>query len=646
MSWYDPLVSVFKGRRKDVHHPGESPPSEAMDPALAALRTRPPQDKPAGGAGIGIYGGYPNEVERHPDLVGTKKFVTYNNNVRNVDALAVGVRALLMLIRGVHWDADPPQSGKAKPNVMRSPDEGAPQLPGTRGRQPKPTEPGMPPGPKPAPPKGPSVPAEKLAPGAPKATPTAPPSRGKTPPPGGDAVDDEAVDPSMPGAAPAEGDVQVDPVAEEAMRLAQWLENVLFDEMNTPWTALIGRMGMYKFHGFSLHEWTGILREDKTIGLASVQNRPQVTIEKWDLDRSGELQGVIQRIPLDGTEEYLPRWKTIYVVDDELADGDPQGVGLFRHSAQKVQQLMRLEQLEIIGFETDLRGIPVTRAPLEEIQAHLTAGTLTPEQAAAMLAPLDQFMRGHTKNKALAVRLDSAVHRGLDANGAPSSVPKWDVSLLTGDSQGHEAIRVAVEGKQREIARVAFAEGFLLGGDGGSNRALGEEKSRFLSDFANAVLTDIANALNMDLVRPLWDLNGYPKELRPTLRFEAVSVEDVVRVAEMLDKMGKAGAKLHPKDPVINTVRVRARLPKVPDELVQEMADQATATHEAELEATRTGAAASEAGAFATTEGVRQKDDEMAQAGENAEADREAKLEQARLKPKPTAGPTKPRPRK
>lgn len=635
MSWFDNVVSVFKGRRKDVHHPGESPPSEAMDPALADLRTRPPQDKPAGGAGIGIYGGYPNEVERHPDLIGPNKFRTYNNNVRNVDSLAVGVRALLMLIRGVHWDADPPQSGKTKPNVMRSPEE-EPTLPGTRGRKPKPTEPGMPAGPKPAPPK-PKAPAptEKLA---------SPPARPKGNV-AGDPVDDEATDPSTDVDEPAEGvEPEVDPVAEEALRLAQWLENVLFDEMNTPWTSLIGRMGMYKFHGFSLHEWTGIRREDGTIGIASVQNRPQVTIEKWDLDRSGELQGVIQRIPLDGKEEYLPRWKTVYVVDDELADGDPQGVGLFRHSAQKVVQLQRLEQLEIIGFETDLRGIPVTRAPLEEIRDALKNETLTAEEATAMLAPLDQFMRGHTKNKALAVRLDSAVHRGLDANGAPSSVPKWDVSLLTGDSQGHEAIRIAVEGKQREIARVAFAEGFLLGGDGGSNRALGEEKSRFLSDFANSTLTDIANALNMDLVRPLWELNGYPKELRPTLRFEAVSVEDVVRVAEMLDKMGKAGAKLHPKDPVINTVRVRARLPKVPDELVQEMADQATATHEAELEATRTGAAAAEAGAFATTEGVRQKDDEMAQSAENAEADREAKLEQARLKPKPA--PTKPRPRK
>jgi hypothetical protein len=42
---------------------------------------------------------------------------------------------------------------------------------------------------------------------------------------------------------------------------------------------------------------------------------------------TGRLKGVIQESPLTGESLYIPRWKSIYLVDDLLSDS-PDGLGL------------------------------------------------------------------------------------------------------------------------------------------------------------------------------------------------------------------------------------------------------------------------------------------------------------------------------
>lgn len=604
MAWYDEALSavadlaveaIGKGRYKKVVDDRQTQASEALDPAYAEqVRTSPSPAEAAGGSGISVYGGWVTPVERQADLVGVRRYVTYNSMVRNVDSVAVGVRALLMLIGAVYWDCDPPVKNMPRPQPMRDP--------GTN-----PVRPGR--GTKPAAAKTPRQEViDKYA------------SLGIEPnmelvnrlfPKAPGEADRKPATPAEPvaGGGPYR-EAEVDPAQQAAEEKAEWLEQVLFRDMQSPWASLVRRLGMFKFHGFTAHEWTAVRREDGTIGIADIENRPQVTIERWDVDRSGTLQGVEQHLPQDGEDVYIPRWKLVYVVDDELSDGDPAGVGLFRHVVEKVRQLQRLEQLEGIGYETDLRGIPYVRAPLAALEEALKDQKISPAEYNAALAPSQAFMVGHVKNDKLAVMHDSSVYRSIDDSGTPSNAPLWDMKLLTSDGQSHEAVRKAIDGKQREVARVMFAEGFLLGGDGGSNRALGEEKSRFLTDFANSVLTDIANEIN-DLGKRLWRLNGFAEEERPTVRFEAVSIENITIVADMLEKVSKAGAKLDPRDPVINTLRARGRLPQVPAWLSDQAAQQADAMAAAEVESARAGVAATEAGTMATIEGTRQADDKM-----------------------------------
>ena len=94
----------------------------------------------------------------------------------------------------------------------------------------------------------------------------------------------------------------------------------------------------------------------------------------------------------------------MYLVDDSLNDS-PEGLGLFRHLVDPNKRLKRYEQLEGYGFETDLRGIPVGRAPFSALAQMVTSGEITDEDRAKIEEPMREFIRSHIKNPALGILL-------------------------------------------------------------------------------------------------------------------------------------------------------------------------------------------------------------------------------------------------
>lgn len=223
-----------------------------------------------------------------------------------------------------------------------------------------------------------------------------------------------------------------------AKEAADFVDDVMND-MRTSWSRIIRRQAMYRFYGFVTQEWTAKTRDDGQIGLLDIMSRPQHTIERWDTNREGSVLGIVQRSPQGQDEIYLPREKIVYSVDDSLTDS-PDGLGIFRHVVDTADRLTRFEQLEAFGFETDLRGMPVGRAPLVELAKSVQRGDLTQKQADAILKPLRQFVTNHIKNPKLAMMLDSAVYTDQGSESRPSNNPQWDIQLLKGSNTTQEEV--------------------------------------------------------------------------------------------------------------------------------------------------------------------------------------------------------------
>lgn len=339
----------------------------------------------------------------------------------------------------------------------------------------------------------------------------------------------------------------------EAKRIAELVTNMMGD-MRTPWYRVVRRAAMYRFYGFSVQEWTAKMRPDGVIGMSDVQPRPQQTIQQWDADKTGVIKGIVQWSPHDGSTIYLPRSKVIYLVDDSLTDS-PEGLGLLRHVAEPARILRRYQQLEGWGFECDLRGIPLGRAPLKELQDQVDNEKITAEQRDQIIDPLKRFLESHIKNPKLGMMLDSRVYATQDEAERPSGVKEWDLELLKADGGSHADIARAIERLRREIAQVLGVEHILLGDNGVGSFAMSKDKSQNFALIVDGTMRDITVAITSDWLDRIMELNGWDKTLRPTLKCDKLQYRSIEQITGALRDMAQAGAVLAPDDPAIFELR-------------------------------------------------------------------------------------------
>lgn len=356
---------------------------------------------------------------------------------------------------------------------------------------------------------------------------------------------------------------------------AEFLQSVL-EETDTAWHRVVRAASMYKFWGFGVQEWTAKIRDDGKIGLLDVEKRGQRTIERWDTGPHGEILGCWQNHPETGEELYLPRSKILYLLDDSIEDG-PEGLGLLRHCADPGKRLRRIQELEMIGFETDLRGIPIGRAPLAAIRQAQDAGKLSEDKAAELLAPLKGVIENHVRTHEYGLLLDSLTYASEGETSTPSGVRQWDLNVLKGGSVVMPNANEAIMRITSEIARVLGVDWLLLGTDGKGSLALARDKSQQFGLIVDSAIKEIRQQVERDIVRPLWVLNGFPKETMPKLKVAQIQYRDIEQVTGALVDLAQSGAMIAPDDPVIDAVRellgLPAHIPYIPPEDREARAD-------------------------------------------------------------------------
>ena len=345
---------------------------------------------------------------------------------------------------------------------------------------------------------------------------------------------------------------------------AERAEAMMTSDPATPWHRIVRRSAMYRFYGFAIQELTAQRHKDGWYTIGDIEPRAQRTIERWDIDETGGVLGVTQRNPQDSVEIYLPRGKVIYLVDDSLHDS-PEGLGLFRHLAKPARRLKRYEQLEGIGFDTDLRGVPVGRAPFTELQKAVDDGRMTEDERATILKPLTVFLQDHIKGVHLGLLLDSMPYESSeDAGSKPAITKQWDAELLQGSSSSFSANAAAIERMNREMARILGVEQMMLGTSTGSY-ALSQDKTNQFYLIVDGSLREIRECYRKDILERYWRLNGWPMDTIPELSTQSVRFSDVEQIGRVLRDMALAGVMLPPNDPAINDIRDLLNLSQMPE---------------------------------------------------------------------------------
>ena len=344
-----------------------------------------------------------------------------------------------------------------------------------------------------------------------------------------------------------------DPEDQASVDMAEEVDELLFEKMETNWHRVVRRLAMYKFYGFSVSEWTAKKMDDGRIGMKSIRPRPQITIERWFLDPHGEVLGVAQTDPQTGREYALPRAKLVYLVDDAISD-DPMGLGLFRHVAESATRLRRYLQLEGYGYEADMRGIPVGRAPLAELDNLVKSKQMSKQKAQELLDGMSTFLSEHIKNPGLGLMVDSTPYRNTGEQRNVSPSPQWDVSLLDGGTYGSEHLHEAIVRTQREIARVFGTEFMMLGENSSGSRSLSNDKTSLFGMIVDDALTTIRDQMEDDVLVPLFELNGWEQDLKPTLKFDTQVFRDPAELTAALRDLAQGGVQFDRQDESVQEI--------------------------------------------------------------------------------------------
>jgi hypothetical protein len=352
---------------------------------------------------------------------------------------------------------------------------------------------------------------------------------------------------------------------EGQQKQAQEIADQAYDDvfgMTTSWSSVVRKTAAFRLQGFSIQEWTAAKKEDGRIGFLDVEHRPQKTIVRWNRDEGGTVESVVQRVP-GRPDVTLPRSKIVYAVDDTLSDS-PEGIGLFRHMVTTAARLETFLRLEEIGFTTDLRGIPIAKAPLAELRQEVIdsgpegsdARALAEARRTTLLSPLRNFLEKHIRNEkqGMLFSSDTYISVGVDKAQTPTAVPKWSLDLLNGDSQSFEQMAAAIRRMNQELARILGVEHILLGDDGGGSLALARSKVGTFYLTVTSTLLDLLEIYDRDLLTPWAELNGVPDELRPQMGVNEIADRDIEQVLTALRELATAGAPMMPDDPAVGEI--------------------------------------------------------------------------------------------
>lgn len=365
---------------------------------------------------------------------------------------------------------------------------------------------------------------------------------------------------------------------EAALEQKKFLEGVL-EDMSCTWEDFISEALSILPYGWAYFETVFKLRRGETddpttnsqfddgrVGLRKLEIRSQDTLWQWVFDDEGSLRGLVQM------DSYRPNAGAVFIPIEKALllrtrsrKGNPEGKSLLRPAVRDWFFLKRFQEIEAIGIERDLAGMPIMEVPRE----------LLIEDA----APADVALRRQLETMIQQVRVDERwgglIPSELDHEGKPT---QFKFRLQTTGGRRQINTNDIIKRYESRIAMVFLAEFIMVGMDRVGAQSADESKKNLFKLALETILNDmIAAPFNRFIVSRLMKLNGVPRELWPTVAPASLDSPDLDAMGNFVKSLSDAGL-LTPTRALENKLLSDARLPTTPDEELALFDDPATPT--------------------------------------------------------------------
>ena len=354
-------------------------------------------------------------------------------------------------------------------------------------------------------------------------------------------------------------DWRVDPYdnSPEAKELADFVDTCL-EDMSDSYDQTLASILSMLVYGFSFHEIVYKIRggdnkdpqrnskfSDGKIGWRKWPIRSQETLNNWMMDETGGIQGMRQMDPTGGGFRDIPIEKAL-LFRTTVNKNNPEGRSLLRNSFRPWYYKRRIEEIEAIGIERDLAGLPVAKVPPEYLSSGKTAAQQT------VLDTITNIVQNIKRNEQEGVVFPLM----FDDNG--NEMFKLEL-LSSGGTRQFDTDKVITRYDQR-IAMSVLTDFILLGHERVGSFSLGSQKMDLWTMSIDAIAKSIAEVINQFAIPRLMKLNNFTTELTPYLSYGQVSSVDLTEIADYVQKLTAAGV-LMPDEKLEAYLREQASLP-------------------------------------------------------------------------------------
>jgi phage gp29-like protein len=351
---------------------------------------------------------------------------------------------------------------------------------------------------------------------------------------------------------------------DEAEKAKEFVEDIL-KKMKTPLSDVIAEACTMFIYGFAPCEIVFAPRDDGKIGIQEISLRAQNTIQRWVINQqTGELEGLVQQTTFKGTVtipiDRVALFRTTSVKNN------PEGESILRGLYRPWYFKSKIEEIEAVGIERDLAGLPVVRVPMSLFNG---AANGDPDAIRA----LDGWKRLATqvrRDQNEGVVIPSDVQE-TDDGKLVGTAPMYEFKLLSSGGGRSFDTTAIIDRYDRKIATAVLMDFIFLGQASVGSFALSSDKTALFAQALGSYVKRMAEVLNRQVLKRLWDLNALDPALMPTFEPGDLEKPDLGELAAFVSTMAGAGAQLFVSQDDQNWVRKIAGMPPAPEEGLGDM---------------------------------------------------------------------------
>ena len=327
------------------------------------------------------------------------------------------------------------------------------------------------------------------------------------------------------------------------------------DDMQQTWIDTISEILSFLTYGWSFHEIvykrrmgrtkdnrTSSKYDDGLIGWMKLPIRSQETLYQWEYDDQDNLIGMTQMPPPDFGLITIPMTKAMLFRTRSRKD-NPEGRSILRTAYRSWYFKRRIQEIEGIGIERDLAGLPVITTP-----EGMDIWDKDDEDMNAIRAGLEAMVKNIRRDSTEGLVLPFGYTFELTSTGGSR---QFDTNSI-------------IARYDTKISQTVLADFIQLGHESVGSFALSSDKTNLFSMAICAFLDIICQTFNSQGIPALIDINGdhfagvtdYPR-----LTHGDIEDVDLATVATFIKDMTSIGVII-PDESLEDYVRQLGKLPK------------------------------------------------------------------------------------